>query len=154
MYFNLWQHFVPLRLLDAIAIAKVTSSRFSPLNGTSVIPRLQRISLDCGKVPVLGNLILCGGLGIVQGTRDFDPKQMAVREEAFGIITGVFKRHGAVALDTPVFELRETLMGKYGEDSKLIYDLADQVQLVDSPIFFLVEDFRIFGKEHKARVNL
>jgi hypothetical protein len=34
---------------------------------------------------------------------------------------------GAVAIDTPVFELRETLMGKYGEDSKLIYDLADQV---------------------------
>lgn len=26
-----------------------------------------------------------------------------------------------------MFELRETLMGKYGEDSKLIYDLADQV---------------------------
>lgn len=41
-------------------------------------------------------------------------------------ITGVFQRHGAVAIDTPVFELRETLMGKYGEDSKLIYDLADQ----------------------------
>jgi histidyl-tRNA synthetase len=36
--------------------------------------------------------------------------------------------HGGVALDTPVFELRETLMSKYGEDSKLIYDLADQVQ--------------------------
>jgi hypothetical protein len=36
--------------------------------------------------------------------------------------------HGAVALDTPVFELRETLLSKYGEDSKLIYDLADQVQ--------------------------
>jgi hypothetical protein len=34
-----------------------------------------------------------------------------------------------VAIDTPVFELRETLMGKYGEDSKLIYDLADQVRL-------------------------
>jgi len=31
-----------------------------------------------------------------------------------------------VAIDTPVFELRETLTGKYGEDSKLIYDLADQ----------------------------
>lgn len=46
--------------------------------------------------------------------------------QAFGIITSVFKRHGAVAIDTPVFELRETLMGKYGEDSKLIYDLADQ----------------------------
>jgi histidyl-tRNA synthetase len=48
------------------------------------------------------------------------------KQAAFGIITSVFKRHGAVSIDTPVFELRETLMGKYGEDSKLIYDLADQ----------------------------
>lgn len=63
---------------------------------------------------------------IPKGTRDFLPEQMAIREKAFGAIVGVFKRHGAVALDTPVFELRETLMGKYGEDSKLIYDLADQ----------------------------
>lgn len=38
----------------------------------------------------------------------------------------VFERHGAVTLDTPVFELKEILTGKYGEDSKLIYDLADQ----------------------------
>lgn len=63
---------------------------------------------------------------IPKGTRDFGKEQMAIREHAFSIITGVFKRHGAVSLDTPVFELRETLMGKYGEDSKLIYDLADQ----------------------------
>lgn len=52
---------------------------------------------------------------------------MAIRKKAFSIIEGVFERHGATALDTPAFELRETLMGKYGEDSKLIYDLADQV---------------------------
>ncbi|KAL6996782.1 histidine--tRNA ligase [Sarracenia purpurea var. burkii] len=51
---------------------------------------------------------------------------MAIRKNAFSIIEDVFERHGAMALDTPVFELRETLMGKYGEDSKLIYDLADQ----------------------------
>lgn len=63
---------------------------------------------------------------IAKGTRDFLPEQMAIRERAFSTIVGVFKRHGAVALDTPVFELRETLMGKYGEDSKLIYELADQ----------------------------
>lgn len=62
-----------------------------------------------------------------QGTRDFAKEQMSVREKAFSIIGEVFKRHGATALDTPAFELRETLMGKYGEDSKLIYDLADQV---------------------------
>ncbi|KAM0898441.1 hypothetical protein ACQ4PT_021920 [Festuca glaucescens] len=63
---------------------------------------------------------------IPKGTRDFAERQMAIRERAFSIITGVFKMHGGVALDTPVFELRETLMSKYGEDSKLIYDLADQ----------------------------
>ncbi|XP_016505768.1 histidine--tRNA ligase, cytoplasmic [Nicotiana tabacum] len=61
-----------------------------------------------------------------KGTRDFAKEQMAIREKAFSIIVEVFKRHGASALDTPAFEMRETLMGKYGEDSKLIYDLADQ----------------------------
>lgn len=61
-----------------------------------------------------------------KGTRDFAKEQMAIRKKAFSIIEEVFERHGATALDTPVFELRETLMGKYGEDSKLIYDLADQ----------------------------
>ena len=61
-----------------------------------------------------------------KGTRDLSPEQMAIREVAFNKIIGVFKRHGAVCIDTPVFELRETLMGKYGEDTKLIYDLADQ----------------------------
>lgn len=63
---------------------------------------------------------------IAKGTRDFAKEQMVIRERAFAIIVEVFKRHGATSLDTPVFELRETLMGKYGEDSKLIYDLADQ----------------------------
>ena len=53
-------------------------------------------------------------------------------QKAFNIITSVFKRHGAVSIDTPVFELRETLMGKYGEDSKLIYDLADQGEGMDN----------------------
>ena len=38
----------------------------------------------------------------------------------------VFKRHGAETIDTPIFELKEVLTGKYGEDSKLIYDLKDQ----------------------------
>ena len=51
---------------------------------------------------------------------------------SFSLITAVsqnvFRRHGAVEIDTPVFELRETLLGKYGEEGgKLIYDLADQV---------------------------
>ena len=64
---------------------------------------------------------------IPKGTRDYLPEQMEIREKCFNTIRAVFKRHGAVELDTPVFELRETLMGKYGEEGgKLIYDLADQ----------------------------
>ncbi len=51
---------------------------------------------------------------------------MVVRREAFKIIKGIFLQHNAVEIDTPVFELKETLTGKYGEDSKLIYDLKDQ----------------------------
>ena len=60
-----------------------------------------------------------------KGTRDMLPIQMAIREKAFNIIKSVFKKHGASEIDTPVFELKETLMGKYGEESKLIYDLED-----------------------------
>merc|ERR1712004_966776 len=61
-----------------------------------------------------------------KGTRDFHPDQMAVREKVINRIVNVFKCHGAETIDTPVFELKEVLTGKYGEDSKLIYDLADQ----------------------------
>jgi len=62
---------------------------------------------------------------------------MTIRKKAFSVIQEVFERHGATVLDTPVFELRETLIGKYGEDSKLIYDLADQVLLL---IHFFTRD--------------
>ena len=61
-----------------------------------------------------------------KGTRDMTPLQMAIREKAMNTVRSVFKKHGAVEIDTPVFELKETLTSKYGEDSKLIYDLEDQ----------------------------
>lgn len=61
-----------------------------------------------------------------KGTKDFGPAEMMIRERVFDTVKSVFRRHGACTIDTPVFELREVLMGKYGEDSKLIYDLADQ----------------------------
>lgn len=61
-----------------------------------------------------------------KGTRDYGPEQMAVRAKVINDIIAIFKRHGAVTIDTPIFELKEVLTGKYGEDSKLIYDLADQ----------------------------
>ena len=51
---------------------------------------------------------------------------MLLRQEIFRKISAVFEGHGGVTIDTPVFELKEILSGKYGEDSKLIYDLQDQ----------------------------
>ena len=41
-----------------------------------------------------------------QGTRDYDPFQMAIREQVFHVIISCFKRHGAVSISTPVFELK------------------------------------------------
>lgn len=61
-----------------------------------------------------------------KGTRDYDPQEMSTRRTVFKTITDVFHMHGAVEIETPVFELKEILTGKYGEDSKLIYDLEDQ----------------------------
>ena len=65
-------------------------------------------------------------LGIPSGTRDFHPAQVKIREEMFATIRSIFERHGAVSIETPVFEHRSILMGKYGEDEKLIYELDDQ----------------------------
>ncbi|AGO11433.1 AaceriACR187Wp [[Ashbya] aceris (nom. inval.)] len=61
-----------------------------------------------------------------KGTKDWADKDMVIREAIFQRLSGMFRRHGGVTIDTPVFELREILAGKYGEDSKLIYDLKDQ----------------------------
>ncbi|XP_006803758.1 histidine--tRNA ligase [Neolamprologus brichardi] len=41
-----------------------------------------------------------------KGTRDYNPKQMAIREKVFNTIIRCFKRHGAETIDTPVFELK------------------------------------------------
>uniref|UniRef100_A0AC35UAT9 Histidine--tRNA ligase n=1 Tax=Rhabditophanes sp. KR3021 TaxID=114890 RepID=A0AC35UAT9_9BILA len=66
-------------------------------------------------------------LKTVKGTRDFDTKESAVRNILFDLITRVFENHGAGQINTPSLELRDILMGKYGEEGgKLIYDLKDE----------------------------
>ena len=42
---------------------------------------------------------------------------MAIREKAFADIAQVFKRHGAVAISTPVFELRVMKNKKKGQNT-------------------------------------
>jgi len=60
---------------------------------------------------------------VPRGMRDILPQRMLQRQYVIGEIEKVFQRFGFEPLQTPVLELRETLMGKYGEDAeKLIYD--------------------------------
>lgn len=57
-----------------------------------------------------------------KGFRDFLPETMLRRQYVVDAITDVFHRFGFEPLDTPILELRETLLGKYGEDAeKLIF---------------------------------
>ncbi|KAJ3746685.1 histidine-tRNA ligase [Lentinula detonsa] len=61
-----------------------------------------------------------------KGTRDYGPAEMFCREYVERIVKDCFTTYGGSCLDTPVFERKEILAGKYGEDAKLIFDLMDQ----------------------------
>ncbi|KAI1825239.1 putative histidyl-tRNA synthetase [Xylaria intraflava] len=67
-----------------------------------------------------------GQLKIPKGTRDWFNQGLLLRDHIFQTISDVLRRHGGIPLDTPVFELRDVLSEKYGEDSRLIYNLEDQ----------------------------
>jgi histidyl-tRNA synthetase len=51
---------------------------------------------------------------------------MFCREYIERIVKECFTAYGGSCLDTPVFERKDILAGKYGEDAKLIFDLMDQ----------------------------
>jgi histidyl-tRNA synthetase len=56
------------------------------------------------------------------GMRDFLPADMLRRQYVINTIAAVFETYGYEPLQTPVLEMRETLLGKAGEDAeKLIF---------------------------------
>ncbi len=58
-----------------------------------------------------------------KGMRDFLPADMLRRQYVIDTVTEVFRTFAFEPIQTPVLELSETLMGKYGEDAeKLIYN--------------------------------
>ncbi|KAF5381598.1 hypothetical protein D9615_005532 [Tricholomella constricta] len=65
-------------------------------------------------------------LKTAKGTRDYSPAEMYCREHIERIVKDCFTAYGGSCLDTPVFERKDILQGKYGEDAKLIFDLMDQ----------------------------
>ncbi len=60
---------------------------------------------------------------VPRGMRDMLPQKMLQRRYVIGVVERVFERFGFEPLQTPVLELQQTVMGKYGPDAeKLIYD--------------------------------
>lgn len=57
------------------------------------------------------------------GTRDLTPEMMIQREDIIALLRDVFNRFGFAPLETPALEYLEILLGKYGDEEKLIYKL-------------------------------
>jgi histidyl-tRNA synthetase len=62
---------------------------------------------------------------LLKGFRDFSPNEQAKRQAMFQKIQGVFERYGFLPLATPALEYKDILLGKIGEDEKLIYSFKD-----------------------------
>lgn len=63
---------------------------------------------------------------IPKGTRDFLPHEVAKRSYIFNAIKESFERYGFAPIETPSFELSETLLGKYGEEGdRLIFRILN-----------------------------
>lgn len=68
---------------------------------------------------------------IPKGTRDFLPKEVARRTYIFDTIRNAFKKYGFAPIETPSFELSQTLMGKYGEEGdRLIFRILNSGEKV------------------------
>ncbi len=63
---------------------------------------------------------------IPKGTRDFSPAEMSKRKYIMDCITANFERFGFQPIETPSFELSETLLGKYGDEGdRLIFKIMN-----------------------------
>jgi len=61
-----------------------------------------------------------------KGFRDIGPELAKKRRETINKISGVLEEFGFVPIETPTLEFAETLLGKYGEEEKLIYKFTDR----------------------------
>lgn len=65
-------------------------------------------------------------LKTAKGTRDYVWRDRIILEYIERNVEKIYRKRGGIPMDTPMFELKSILLNKYGEDTKLIYDLADQ----------------------------
>lgn len=61
-----------------------------------------------------------------KGFGDIKPAEARRRRSMFNAIAPVLEKYGFVPLETPTVEFAETLLGKYGEEEKLVYQFEDK----------------------------
>ena len=62
-----------------------------------------------------------------KGFGDVFPEEAKKRKAFIGVVSPILEKYGFEPLETPTLEFAETLLGKYGEDEKLIYQLIEMV---------------------------
>ena len=62
---------------------------------------------------------------LLKGFRDFGPASQLKRQEMFLKLQTTFQQFGFLPMATPVLEYKDILMGKYGDDEKLVYSFKD-----------------------------
>ncbi len=68
----------------------------------------------------------------VRGTKDYLPKEMAVREQVRGIILSTYKKFGFMQVGTPILEDINRLLGSDGGDNlKLIFKVLKRGEKLD-----------------------
>lgn len=61
-----------------------------------------------------------------KGFSDVFPKKTALKRSIINKISSVLEKYGFSPIETPTIEFADTLLGKYGEDEKLIYTFEDR----------------------------
>lgn len=61
-----------------------------------------------------------------KGFGDIMPGEASKRKKMFEAIVPVLEKYGFVPLETPTIEFADTLLGKYGEEEKLVYQFEDK----------------------------
>ncbi len=62
---------------------------------------------------------------LLKGFKDYGQQEQMTRQQVFMKIQSVFESFGFLPLSTPVLEYKDILMGKYGDDEKLVYSFKD-----------------------------
>lgn len=62
---------------------------------------------------------------LLKGFRDFLPAELWQRQFVIKTISKIFEKYGYEPIETPALEYFDILMGKYGEQEKLVYNFED-----------------------------